>query len=53
MPFGVAEDVQQRLGGAEAPFDTPSLSCEKKLAGFFEGQSAASAGHAPAMCRSN
>src|SRR3989442_14377330 len=53
MPLWTAEDVEQSLGGAEAPFDATGLSTEKELAGFFEGQSAASAGHAPVMGRNN
>ena len=53
MPLRTAEDVEQSLGGAEAPFDATGLSTEKELAGFFEDQSAASAGQAPVMCRNN
>src|SRR6266705_5549339 len=53
VALGMAQHVEQPLGRAEAPFDAGRLSCKKKLAGVFEGQSAASAGQAPVMCRSS
>jgi hypothetical protein len=53
MPLGMAEHVEQPLGGTETPFDPRGLSSEEKLAGVFEGQSAASAGQAPVMWRSS
>src|SRR6266496_1338784 len=53
VPLGMAQHVEQPLGRAEAPFDAGRLSCEKKLAGVFEGQSAASAGQEPVMWRSS
>ena len=53
MALGVPQRVEQPLSRAKAPFDTTGLSGEEELAGVFEGQSAASAGQAPVMCRSS
>src|SRR5205814_7905664 len=47
MPLRMAEHVEEPLGWAKAPLDTTGLSGEEVLNGVFEGQSAASAGHAP------
>ena len=49
MALRMSQHVEQTLGRTEAPLDTTSLSCEEKLAGVFEGQSAASAGQAPVI----
>ena len=49
----MAQYVEEPLGGAEAPFDATGLSGKEVLDGVFEGQSAASAGQAPVMCRSS
>src|SRR6266511_4579625 len=53
MAFRPTEHVEQSLGRAETPLDAAGLPGEKKLAGVFESQSAASAGQAPVMCRSS
>ena len=49
MTLWMTEHVEETLGRTEAPLDATRLSCEEKLAGVFEGQSAASAGQAPVM----
>jgi len=49
MALRMTEHIEEALGRTEAPFDATRLSCEEKLAGVFEGQSAASAGQAPVM----
>src|SRR5439155_26026438 len=53
MTLWMTEHVEETLGRTEAPLDATRLSCEEKLAGVFEGQSAASAGQAPVMCRNS
>ena len=53
MALGAAKRVEESLGRPEAPFDATGLSGKEILAGVFEAQSAASAGHAPVICRSS
>src|SRR5690242_1547169 len=56
VAFGMAQDVEQSFGGTQRPLDATGLAGKEKPAGVRvgqPGQSAASAGWRPAMCRSS